>query len=193
MQQTTQAVAEPLWLGSARHDYVRKLIRDVPDFPQPGILFKDITPLLADPLGFAVVLDAFKEHYVRECIDVVLGIESRGFIFGGALAASLNAAFVPVRKPGKLPAAVDQVSYPLEYGKATLEMHRDSLRKGARVLIIDDLLATGGTAAAAATLVRNQGGVVHSFAFVIELTFLNGRAKLDAPSVFSLLQYGAGE
>ncbi len=127
--------------------HVRKMIRGIQDFPQPGVLFRDITPLLADPRGFHIVLDAIAERFLGEHVDAVVGIESRGFIFGGALAARLNASFVPVRKPGKLPYRTDKVSYSLEYGESELEMHRDSLEEGASVVVVDDLLATGGTAA----------------------------------------------
>jgi len=182
-----------MWLDAGRANYVRKLIRNVPDFPKPGILFKDITPLLADPLAFHVVIDAFTEHYLPRRVEAVVGIESRGFIFGAALAARLNTSFVPVRKPGKLPASTDRVAYSLEYGTAELEMHKDSLYPGARVVIVDDLLATGGTAAAAAELVRLQRGTVDSFAFVIELSFLGGRSKLGAIPSLSLLSFGADE
>ena len=168
---------------------IREKIRDIPDFPKPGILFKDITPLLADPKAFTMVLDAFHEAYVGKHIDVLVGIESRGFIFGGALAARLSASFVPVRKPGKLPYHVDKTSYALEYGEGTLEMHKDSIRHGANVLIIDDLLATGGTAAGAANLVRGQGGKVLGYAFVIELGFLKGRDRLAPTEITSLITY----
>ncbi len=169
--------------------YVSQLIRDVPDFPQPGILFRDITPLLADPRGFHIVLDALVHRFVGEHIDAIVGIESRGFIFGGALAARLNASFVPVRRPGKLPYRTDKVSYSLEYGESELEMHRDSLAEGAQVLIVDDLLATGGTAAAAAELVDRQGAVVHAFAFIIELESLGGRSRLEPTPVVSVIRY----
>lgn len=169
--------------------YVRKLIRDIPDFPQPGIMFRDITPLLADPKGFHIVLDAIAERFVGEHVDAIVGIESRGFIFGGALAARLNASFVPVRKPGKLPYRTDKVSYSLEYGEAELEMHRDSLREGASVVVVDDLLATGGTAAAAAELVDRQGAYVSAFAFVIELGSLSGRDRLAPVPVISIVRY----
>ena len=173
--------------------YVRALIRNVPDFPKPGILFKDITPLLADPKGFHIVIDSLAERFIGEHIDAIVGIESRGFIFGGALAARLNASFVPVRKPGKLPAAVDRVSYDLEYGSAELEMHKLSVHDGSKVLVVDDLLATGGTAVATAELVRRQGGYVVAFAFVIELDFLAGRDRLLPVPVISLLRYAMGE
>jgi adenine phosphoribosyltransferase len=169
--------------------YVRRLIRDVPDFPQPGILFRDITPLLADPKGFHIVLDQIAHRFVGEHIDAVVGIESRGFIFGGAVAARLNATFVPVRKPGKLPFRTDKVSYSLEYGEAELEMHRDSLKEGASVVVVDDLLATGGTAAAAGELVHRQGSYVAAYAFVIELESLGGRDRLLPTPVISIVRY----
>lgn len=178
--------------------YLRAHLRDVPDFPKPGILFKDITPLLADPRAFHITLDLFAERFIGEHIDVVVGIESRGFIFGGALAARLNASFVPVRKPGKLPYKTHRVAYALEYGEAELEMHVDSIKAGAKVLVVDDLVATGGTACAAAQLVRQQGGVVAGFAFVVELDFLDGRRRLvDATAgtagVYSLVHFGPSE
>jgi adenine phosphoribosyltransferase len=174
--------------------YLQAHLRDVPDFPKPGILFKDITPLLADPRAFHITLDLIAERFIGEHVDVVVGIESRGFIFGGALAARLNASFVPVRKPGKLPYKADSVAYTLEYGEATLHMHIDSIKSGAKVLVVDDLLATGGTASAAAELARRQGGVVTGFAFVIELDFLGGRPKLieaaqGKASVYSLIHF----
>jgi adenine phosphoribosyltransferase len=174
--------------------YLRAHLRDVPDFPKPGIVFKDITPLLADPRAFHIALDLLAERFIGEHIDAVIGVESRGFIFGGALAARLCASFVPVRKPGKLPAATDRVAYALEYGEAELEMHRDSLRPGARVLICDDVLATGGTAHAAAELTRRQGALVSGYAFVIELEALGGRSKLptgngEPPIVYSLVRF----
>src|SRR5262245_3058577 len=177
--------------------YLRAHLRDVPDFPKPGILFKDITPLLADPRAFHITLDLFAERFVGEHVDVVVGVESRGFIFGGALAARLNASFVPVRKPGKLPYKVETIAYKLEYGEAELQMHVDSIQPGAKVLVVDDLLATGGTAAAAAELSRRQGGVVVGFAFVVELDFLGGRHRLaegagTKAGVYSLVHF-AGE
>jgi adenine phosphoribosyltransferase len=168
---------------------LKKLIREVPDFPKPGILFYDITTLLKDPSGLRAVIDGLKEHYRQTRVDLVLGIEARGFIFAPALAYALNAGFVPVRKPRKLPAEVVSVTYDLEYGTDTLEMHKDAVGNGNRVLIMDDLLATGGTAAAAARMVRGAGGVVVGIAFVIELTFLDGRRKLEGYDVFSLLEY----
>jgi adenine phosphoribosyltransferase len=169
--------------------YVRSLIREIPDFPQPGVLFKDITPLIADPKAFHIVLDAIAHHFVGERVDAVVGVESRGFIFGGALAARLNASFVPVRKPGKLPYRTDKVSYSLEYGEAELEMHRDSLKEGAAVLVVDDLLATGGTAAAAGELVHRQGAFVVAYAFVIELMSLGGRERLLPTPATSIVKY----
>lgn len=172
-----------------RIGYVKSLVRDVADFPKPGILFRDITPLLADPKGFHIVLDALAERFVGEHVDAVVGVESRGFIFGGALAARLNASFVPVRKPGKLPSRVDRVSYSLEYGENELEMHRDSLTEGTSVIVVDDLLATGGTAAAAAELVHRQGAYVAAYAFVLELDGLQGRDRLMPTPVFSILHY----
>jgi adenine phosphoribosyltransferase len=178
--------------------YLRAHLRNVPDFPKPGILFKDITPLLADPRAFHISLDLLAQRFISEHIDVVVGVESRGFIFGGALAARLNASFVPVRKPGKLPAKSDRVSYKLEYGEAELEMHLGSISSGASVLVVDDVLATGGTAAAAAELAQRQGGKVVGLAFVVELDFLDGRARLragagEAASIYSIVHFGAGE
>jgi adenine phosphoribosyltransferase len=168
---------------------LKKLIREVPDFPKAGILFYDITTLLKDSAGFAGVIDGLKSHYSGTRVDLVLGIEARGFIFAPALAYALRAGFVPVRKPKKLPAATVSVTYDLEYGQDSLEMHKDAVQPGSRVLIVDDLLATGGTAAAAARLVREAGGTVAGLGFVVELTFLSGRAKLPEYDVFSLLQY----
>jgi adenine phosphoribosyltransferase len=169
--------------------YVRKLIREIPDYPQPGILFRDITPLLANPRAFHVVLDAIAERFIGDRLDAIVGIESRGFIFGGALAARLNTSFVPVRKAGKLPYRTDKVSYSLEYGEAELEMHRDSLAEGAAVLVVDDLLATGGTAAAAGELVHRQGAYVSAYAFVLELETLSGRDRLAPAPVISLVRF----
>ena len=168
---------------------LKTLIREVPDFPKAGILFYDITTLLKDPAGLAGVIDGLKDHYGHLQVDVVLGIEARGFIFAPALAYALGAGFVPVRKHKKLPAEVVSVSYDLEYGKDVLEMHKDAVGSGTRVLIVDDLLATGGTAAAAASMVRDAGGILVGLGFVVELTFLKGRQKLAGNEVFSLLQY----
>lgn len=168
---------------------LKKLIREVPDFPKKGILFYDITTLLKDKRGFATLIDALSERYIETGIDLVLGMEARGFIFGPALAYRLNAGFVPVRKPGKLPAATANVSYELEYGSNVLEMHRDAIQPGQRVLIVDDLLATGGTAAATAELARGLGAEIAGLAFVVELDFLKGREKLAKYEVFSLLHY----
>lgn len=173
----------------ARLQRIRRLIRDVPDFPKPGIVFKDITPLLASHEGFVTCLDLIQERYAEVRPDVVVGIESRGFIFGAALAARMAASFVPARKPGKLPADTDRVEYELEYGSDCVEMHRDAIEKGAKVLVVDDLIATGGTAWAACELVRRQGGRLVGAAFVIELSFLSGRDRLAPLETFSLLRY----
>ena len=169
--------------------YARGLVRDIPDFPKPGILFRDITPLLANPKGFHITLDTIAQHFVGEHVDAIVAIESRGFIFGGALAARLNASFVPVRKPGKLPGPLDSVSYDLEYGTDTLEIHRDALWRDARVVVVDDLLATGGTAQATGKLVAKQGARVIAYAFVVELDALDGRRHLAPAPVVSLLHY----
>ena len=174
---------------SDRLAYVRSKIRDVPDFPTPGIVFKDITPMLADPRAFHIALDSLAERLIGEHVDAVVGIEARGFIFGGALAARLNASFVPARKPGKLPAAADRVAYTTEYSSAELEMHKGSIREASNVVIVDDVLATGGTAKAASELVRVQGGYVSAYAFVIELGFLNGRERLLPVRVEAVLSY----
>ncbi len=168
---------------------LKKLIREVPDFPKKGILFYDITTLLKDKLGFATLIDALSEHFLEKEIDLVLGMEARGFIFGPALAYRLNAGFVPVRKPGKLPAATTRVEYDLEYGSNALEVHKDAIQKGQRVIVVDDLLATGGTAAATVNLARQLGGDVCGLGFVVEPDFLKGRDKLQGCEVFSLLHY----
>ena len=170
-------------------DNLKKLIREVPDFPKPGILFYDITTLLKDKDGLRGVIDALCNHYKDAKVDVVLGIEARGFIFAPALAYALRAGFVPVRKPKKLPAETLRVTYDLEYGTDSLEMHKDAVAPGNRVLIVDDLLATGGTAAAVARLAEQAGGQVVGLGFAVELTFLNGRGKLPGYDVFSLMQY----
>lgn len=170
-------------------DTLKRLIREVPDFPKPGILFYDITTLLKDKEGLRGTIDALKSKYHGAPVDVVIGVEARGFIFAPALAYALGAGFVPVRKPRKLPAACAQISYDLEYGSDTLEVHRDAVGPGSRVLIVDDLLATGGTARAVTQLVEQLGGTVVGLGFVVELTFLGGREKLSGYNVFSLLQY----
>ena len=170
-------------------DDLKKLIREVPDFPKPGILFYDITTLLKDKLGFARLIDALTEHYIDKDIDLVLGIEARGFIFGPALAYRLNAGFVPVRKPKKLPAEVLQWKYEREYGHDTLEVHKDSIERGQRIVICDDLLATGGTAKAAAQMAKSLGADICGLGFVVELDGLKGRDKLKGYDVFSLLHY----
>ncbi len=168
---------------------VKKLVRNVPDFPKEGILFKDITPILKNPSAFKVVVDYLCKELKKKKVDVIVGIESRGFIFSPVVAYKLGAGFVPVRKKGKLPYKTEQVGYALEYGEAILEIHKDALKKGARVAIIDDLLATGGTAFAAAELVERLGGKVQKIAFLVELLFLNGREKLSKYDVTSLIQY----
>ena len=165
-------------------DRLRALIRDVPDFPREGVLFKDVTTLLGDAGSFRAAIDGLAEAHAGQAIDLVVGVESRGFILGGAVAYLLGAGFVPVRKPGKLPAERISVSYTLEYGENVLEIHTDAIRPGQRVLVVDDLLATGGTAAATVELVQRLGGVVAGIAFLIELGFLDGaRALGDLPRV----------
>ena len=168
---------------------LKKLIREVPDFPKKGILFYDITTLLKDKVGLATLIDALAEHYIKQDVDLVLGMEARGFIFAPALAYRLNAGFVPLRKPGKLPAATAKFDYALEYGSNTLEIHRDAIQKGQRVLIVDDLLATGGTANATAKLASSLGAQIAGLGFVVELDFLRGRELLKGYDVFSLLHY----
>ncbi len=163
---------------------LKQLIRTVPDFPKPGILFYDITTLLKDKAGFAQLIDAFAAYYIGKEIDLVLGIEARGFIFGPALAYRLNAGFVPVRKPKKLPAPIARVNYDLEYGTDSLEIHLDAIEPGQRVIIVDDLLATGGTMQATVQLVRQLGGEIAGLGFAIELDFLKGRAKFQEYDVF---------
>ncbi len=179
MQPKTAVNCEPL----------KQLIRAVPDFPIKGILFYDITTLLKDKKGFATLIDALSEHYIDKEIDLVLGMEARGFIFGPAVAYRLNAGFVPIRKPKKLPAATASIEYQLEYGKNTLEIHKDAIQPGQHVIIVDDLLATGGTAAATVQLAESLGAKVVGCGFVVELDFLKGRQKLANYDVFSLLHY----
>ena len=169
---------------------LRALIRDVPDFPTAGVLFKDITPLLGHPAAFATVIDRLAEHFVGQHVDKVVGIESRGFIVAAPVAQRIGAGFVPVRKPGKLPWATEAEDYQLEYGTDRLEVHGDAIAAGERVAIVDDVIATGGTAAATARLVERVGGEVVGLGFVIELAFLDGVAALGGRDHVSLLRYG---
>src|SRR5437879_9592677 len=164
-------------------------IRHVPDFPRAGILFYDITTLLQDPMGFHAAIDSLALPFAGQGIDIVVGIESRGFIFGSAVADRIGAGFSPVRKPGKLPSSTVRASYDLEYGTDALEIHDDAVKAGQRVLIVDDLLATGGAARAALDLVKRLGGHVHALSFLIELVALNGRAKLGSETIHSVLKY----
>lgn len=166
-----------------------KTIRSIPDFPVKGVLFRDISTLTRDPDAFQEALDALIDHYADKDIDLVIGIESRGFVFGAPMAYEMGAGFVMVRKPGKLPAEAISASYTLEYGTNTLEMHKDSIRPGQRVLLVDDLIATGGSAKAAAELIEQLGGEIVGIAFLIELTDLNGAEKLKDYEIFSLIQY----
>jgi adenine phosphoribosyltransferase len=174
---------------SATTERLRALIRDVPDFPKKGIVFKDITPLLADEVGFSSIIDIIVVHYGRGTVDKVVGIEARGFILASPVAYHFGAGFVPVRKADKLPWETESERYDLEYGTETLEIHKDAFRPGERVLIVDDVLATGGTAKATAALVEKLGGKVIGIACLIELSFLKGREKLDGYDFFSLLTY----
>ena len=168
---------------------LKKHIRGVPDFPKPGILFYDITTLLRNPAGLTATIDQLSAPFAGKGIDVVIGVESRGFILGAPVADRLGAGFIPIRKPGKLPAETRTESYALEYGQDALQIHADAIDKGQRVLIVDDVLATGGTAAAAVALVKSLGGDLHALAFLIELQFLNGRTKIAGQEIYSLLQY----
>ncbi len=170
-------------------DHLKAKIRHVPDFPKPGILFYDITTLLRDPAGLGELLDGLSAPFADQRIDLIVGIESRGFIFGAAMADRLGTGFVPMRKPGKLPGATLRQSYELEYGTDTLEVHDDAIAPGQRVLVVDDLLATGGTARAAIDLIKQTGGEVAGAAFLVELTFLGGRGRLDDTPVFVGLTY----
>jgi adenine phosphoribosyltransferase len=170
-------------------EQLRALVRDVPDFPQKGIVFKDITPLLADELAFSTVIDLIVVHFGRGNVDKVVGIEARGFILASPVAYHFGAGFVPVRKKDKLPWSTETAEYELEYGTATLEIHRDAVAAGERVLVVDDVLATGGTAKATADLVERIGGKVVGISCLIELEFLNGRSKLDGYDLFTLLSY----
>jgi adenine phosphoribosyltransferase len=170
-------------------DALKTRIRHVPDFPKAGILFYDVTTLLRDPDGFRIAIDAMTSPFASAGIDLVVGIESRGFILGSAVADRLGTGFVPVRKLGKLPAETVRASYSLEYGTDSLEMHRDAITPGQRVLIVDDLLATGGTASAAVQLVKQLGGIVQGVAVLIELVGLDGRSKLEGEAVYAVLSY----
>ncbi|MDA1025903.1 MAG: adenine phosphoribosyltransferase [Planctomycetota bacterium] len=170
-------------------DNLRALIRDIPDFPKPGIVFKDITPLLADAAGLAMAVEVMANPFRHDRVDLVVGAESRGFIFGTAIAQALSCGFVPIRKPGKLPAQTVQASYDLEYGSDVLEVHVDAIKPGQRVLMVDDLLATGGTMSACIDLVRGLGADIIATAFLIELTFLEGRQKLGDVPIHAAIQY----
>ncbi len=170
-------------------DLVKARVRDVPDFPKKGIVFKDITPVLADRVAYRLVIDALAERYRPSALDRIVAIESRGFLFGSALAYKLGVGLAIVRKPGKLPWEKVRETYTLEYGTDSLEMHTDGIHRGERVLVVDDLLATGGTAEAVGRLVRGRGGEVHEYAFVVELGFLKGRDRLGKDKVHALLTY----
>ena len=174
---------------SDRLESIQRFIRDIDDFPKPGIVFKDWTPILAEPAAFEDVIDLLAEPFYDKGIDQVLGMEARGFLLGVPVAMRLGAGFVPVRKPGKLPYDTYDVTYDLEYGTDTLEMHTDALTSGHRVLIVDDLLATGGTASATVELIKKTGGEIVACAFLIELDYLDGRERLDVDEVYSLLHY----
>lgn len=170
---------------------LRELIRDVPDFPKPGIVFKDITPLLADPAGISLAVEYLTQPFRHVQVDLVAGAESRGFIFGTAVARNLSAGFVPIRKPGRLPCETISEEYALEYGTDTVEIHRDAIRPGDRVLLVDDLLATGGTMSACCRLVSSLGGKIQGIAILIELAFLDGRKLLEGHPVHTILTYDA--
>ena len=170
-------------------DNLKQLIREVPDWPKKGILFYDITTLLKDKQGFRTLIDALSAQFTGKGIDLILGIEARGFIFGPALAYQLGAGFVPVRKPNKLPAETARITYDLEYGTDSLEIHRDAIRKGDRVLIVDDLLATGGTVMGTIELVKQLKGVIVGLSFLVELSFLDGRKRLDGYRIASVIEY----
>src|SRR3954451_9983969 len=171
-------------------DRLRSLIRDIPDFPKPGVGFKDITPLLADPVAFRTTVDALADHFDDARVDKVLGIEARGFIAAAPVARALGVGFVPVRKAGKLPWQVEKEEYVLEYGTDLLEIHQDGVAPGERALVIDDVFATGGTAAATIRLIEKLGGIVAGLGFIVELGFLGGRGQLGGHEVVSLVEYG---
>lgn len=168
---------------------LKQLIRDIPDFPKKGIIFKDITPLLQNPNGLKEITEKISEHYRDKNIDLIAGAEARGFIIGAAVAHKLGVGFIPIRKPGKLPYKTTRITYQLEYGTDALEMHKDAIKPGQNILMVDDLLATGGTMAACCKLIESMEGHVVSCAFVVELTFLNGRKALQGYDIFSLIQY----
>ncbi len=170
-------------------DNLKKMVRDIPDFPKKGIVFKDITPILQNPKGLRDAVETISNHYKNKKIDIVVGAEARGFILAPTIAFSLGAGFVPVRKPGKLPYEKVSMNYALEYGTDTLEMHKDAIRKGQQVLMVDDLLATGGTMAACCKMVESLGGNIVGCAFLIELAFLNGKKALSKYDVYSLIKY----
>jgi len=170
-------------------DRIKAAIRDVPDFPEPGVVFKDITPVLSAPELFRDAIDLFAERHTGSGIDKIVGIDARGFIFAAALSDRLGIGFIPVRKMGKLPCETYEQSYDLEYGSATLTMHKDAVRDGERVLLIDDLLATGGTASASATLLETAGAELHEIDFLVELTYLGGRHKLSGYSIYAPIRY----
>ena len=176
-------------MASETIEKLRAAVRDVPDFPKKGIVFKDITPVLNDPVLFRTSIDLFLERCRGKAVDKIVGIDARGFLFGSAVAYELGLGFVPIRKRGKLPYRTDIAKYSLEYGEAEMEMHTDALREGERVVLVDDLLATGGTAAAAAVLIRNTGANLLEAQFLIELEFLEGRKRLEATAVTSFLKY----
>jgi adenine phosphoribosyltransferase len=167
----------------------KKYIRDIPDFPKPGIIFRDITPLLGDRAALAAAIEALANPFRNSKIDIVAAVEARGFIFGSAVAKALNAGFVPIRKKGKLPYETQSQSYDLEYGQDCLEVHNDAIPKGARVLMIDDLLATGGTMAAACRLINSVGGQIQGLTFLVELCFLNGREKIKNHNISSIVKF----
>jgi adenine phosphoribosyltransferase len=174
---------------AASYESLKQYIREIPDYPKPGILFYDITTLIKEKAGLAQVIDGVAEHFINYKVDLVVGMEARGFIFGPAVAYRLKAGFIPIRKPRKLPGETVKHTYKLEYGEDTLEIHKDAIQNAQRVLVVDDLLATGGTAVAATELVKQLGGKVCGIGFVIELDFLNGRDRLKDYDVFSLLHY----
>jgi adenine phosphoribosyltransferase len=176
-------------LATSKTETIKSFIRDIPDFPKAGVLFRDITPLLKDPKAFEITIDGLKSLVKKSNPDYIVGIESRGFLFGPVLARELKTGFVPIRKKGKLPYQTEQIACELEYGEAILEIHKDAVQRGARVAIVDDLLATGGTAFAAGKLIEKLGGSVVCAAFVVELLFLKGREKLSSYTVHSLVQY----